>query len=201
MVLLINSNGFIDLNSFGPVIVGVVAIFFTYLQFKKTLDARKREEEIREIDNKLNSFYGPLIQLRKKSYLLYSLFAKNQKREIKNYRTLIYLLEGNKFSGNDEALLKEIISIGERCSELVENNAGLIDDEILRSDLIPKMNTHYLLLKLSHHGVLSEHHDEFKDFVFPSEIDSKLEERYKYLQERLKELNDKYIYSIFKKMR
>ena len=67
MVLLINSNGFIDLNSFGPVIVGVVAIFFTYLQFKKTLDARKREEEIREIDNKLNSFYGPLIQLRKKN--------------------------------------------------------------------------------------------------------------------------------------
>ena len=85
----------------------------------KNLNSKKEEEERKEIYKKLNEFYGPLLQLRLKSNALYEKFAASYKSQNQNFKTLVYLLDGNKFTGNDDALLKEIISIGEQCEKLI----------------------------------------------------------------------------------
>ena len=58
------------ISSTGAVIVGVVAILASFTQLRKTLNAKKEEEKRGDVYKKLNEFYGPLLQLRKKSNLL-----------------------------------------------------------------------------------------------------------------------------------
>lgn len=176
--------------SAGAVLIGILAIVFSYFQLLKTLRSKKIEDERNEIYKKMNEFYGPLIQLRKKSYLLYQLFANKNKTADNEFKTLSFLLDNNTFDTNDKILLEQIISIGDRCSKLIESKAGLIDDETLRTEIIPKANTHYMIIRLAYEGAIKGEKEKFERFTFPSEIDDLLENRYKNLQQRLNELND-----------
>lgn len=178
------------ISSLGAVFVGSLAIIISYFLSKKTLNARKREEEIKGISQKLNEFYGPLLQLRMKSNKIYQIFSKKHRAKDEHFATLTYLLKGTKFTGDDDALLKEIISIGKQCEELIHNKAGLIDDSKLRTEILPRATTHFLLLRLAHAGTLSGTDLEmYKDLTFPRELDELLEKRKKELEDMLNKLN------------
>jgi hypothetical protein len=175
--------------SAGAIAVGVIAIIFSFFQFKKSLEAEKMREERKEIHKKLDEFYGPLLQLRMKSNKLYQKFNAKFRDKDPNFATLTYLLNGHKFTGNDEILLKEILSIGEWCEKLMHDKAGLIDDSNLRTNIVPQATTHFLILRLAYKGALQGDAEMYKDLVFPKEIDELLEKRKKELEKRLDELN------------
>ena len=126
---------------------------------------------------------------RKKSYILYQKIQKKYRKKDENFSTLRYLLDGKTFKDNEKCLLNEIINLGTVCEKLIHENAGLIDDDELRNDLIPRASTHYLLLRLAYAGNLKGDTENFVDSSFPTEIDSKLEERKKDLENQLKILN------------
>jgi hypothetical protein len=69
----------------------------------------KSKEERDEILKKLNTFYGPFKELRTQSKLLYDRFEVELKQKYEpaghRFSTLRYLLEGNKFGGQDEELI------------------------------------------------------------------------------------------------
>ncbi len=174
------------ISSSGAVLVGVLAIWFSYRQFKKTLDAKKEEERRQDTYQKLNEFYGPLLQLRKKSNLLYEKFRAYYISSNPNFSTLTYLLAGNTISdGNQKVLLDEIIKLGEACEKLIHEKSGLIDDDILRNTTIPKVTTHFLILRLAYKNALQGDVGQYQDLIFPRDFDTQIENRVKALEASL----------------
>src|SRR6056297_722008 len=94
-----------------PIVIGFAALFFSWYQLSSSERQKKEENKRNEIYKKLNDFYGPYIQLRKKSYILYQKFQKKYRTKDSNFSTLKYLLKGESFDENEKALLKEIINI------------------------------------------------------------------------------------------
>ena len=97
------------ISSFGAIAIGIIALFVSGYQSNKNLTAKKEEEERSEIHKKLNEFYGPLLQLRMKSNLIYQKFRERFVKEDSKFTTLTYLLDGKIIDGNESILLKEII--------------------------------------------------------------------------------------------
>ena len=180
------------LSDIGPTLVGLAALVFSFLQVRKTFRSSVRQmaiqDERKEIYKKLNGFYGPLLQLRKKSEMLYRIF--NQRFNGQHFRTLNYLLEKFEFTENERALLHEIINIGKECEVLVHRESGLIDDDTLRNELIPKLTTHILILRLAYEGKLEGNPSDFDKHTFPRGLDETIEKKINSLQERLEELNN-----------
>ncbi|MCZ4409097.1 hypothetical protein O3Q51_09770 [Cryomorphaceae bacterium 1068] len=171
-------------------LIGIGGYVLAYMQISKPLKAAKNERELRSVSKKLNEFYAPFYQLRKKSYALYVEFRKNCLKEDSEFTsTLKYLLEGKSFTGNTAVLLDEIIRIGEECESFIHRNAGLIDDESIRNDLLPRLTTHYRLLRLATEGKLSGDIDTIGKYTFPSKIDEHLENRIKELESDIARLS------------
>lgn len=190
------------IQDLGPTIISGIALIATFIVTKKTLDTQKeitgktldaqKDVEARLlIGKKLDEFYGPLLQLRKKSDLLYKKFSEKYHTADNNFSTLTYLLDGKTFSGNDKFLLEEIIRLGEECENLIHSKAGLIDDIDLRQNLIPRATTHFLILRLAYKGALIGDSVHFKDLTFPKDLDDKLEARKKQLEKDLEKLNQR----------
>jgi hypothetical protein len=190
------------IQDLGPTIISGIALIASFILTRKTLDAQKdvtqktldaqKDVEARLlISKKLDEFYGPLLQLRKKSNLLYKKFSEKHRAADRNFATLTYLLDGKTFQGNDKFLLEEIIRLGAECENLIHSKAGLIDDTDLRQNLIPRATTHFLILRLAYKGALTGDAAHFKDLTFPKELDEKLEARKKLLETDLANLNQK----------
>lgn len=171
--------------SLGAVATGIVAIIYSNYQSKRNLIELRLKEKREGIQRKLDEFYGPLLQLRKKSNLIYEKFKKQHFDEDPKFATLTYLLDGKKFTGNDDILLKEIIEIGKLCENLIHEKAGLIDDSHLRTEIIPRATTHFLVLRLAYQGALKGETEKFRNMTFPRELDTLLEKRQQELENQL----------------
>ena len=173
------------IKTFGPIIIGLAGIFFGYLLNIKTLRKSQIEEERKEIYNKLNEFYGPVQQLIKKNFMLYELFKVGKD---KNFRTLTALLEGKKFEGNDKQLLEQIILVDKELEKLIISKSGLVDDAKLR-EILAKATTHFNVISLAYNGNLRDEPMRFSNYVYPKELESKIEEQITTLKKRLEEIN------------
>ncbi|MCB0197557.1 MAG: hypothetical protein KDJ65_36765 [Anaerolineae bacterium] len=145
---------------------------------------QRREDERREIERKLRTFYGPLQQRLNRTKTLAVIFRANRPLE---FRTLTALLQGEKFTGNDAELVNEIIQLGQEVEELLINEGGTVDDPYLR-DLLIKAGTHFRILRMAYDGKLKGEVDRFKEFVFPRELDQAVEDQRQRLKTRLNEL-------------
>ncbi len=173
-----------------PILIGVGALGLSFYQINRSERLKKDESKRDEIYKKLNNFYGPYYQLRRKSNILYKKFRNSYKESDPSFSTLKYLLNGYEFKDNEKSILEEIIAIGEQSEKLIQDNAGLIDDDELRNDLIPKASTHYLLLRMAYNGKILGDIENFKDSTFPRQIDAKLIERKNQLENDLNKLNN-----------
>ncbi len=188
------------IQDLGPSIVSLIAILATFCVTNKTLksqsdqnlkilNAQKDLEARQIIQKKLDEFYGPLIQQRMKSLKLYEIFSKKYFEKDENFSTLLYLLENHVFEGNDKVFLEQIIKLGEESERLIQEKSGLIDDFELRSEIIPRATTHFLLIKLAFNKELTGSIAEFKDLTYPKEFVAKLETRKNQLEIELLNLN------------
>lgn len=177
------------LGDLAPSVVALMALFFSFYQLWLNSKLKKKEIRRGEIYKKLNEFYGPFAHLRKKSDILYNKFQEDYRKKDPHFSTLRYLLKGHKFSPNENSLLEEIIKIGAECESLIYEKSGLIDDEILSKDLIPKASTHYLLLRLAYNGGLNGDITKYADSTFPIQIDVELARRKRELEHELKMLS------------
>ena len=181
-----------DIETWGPIAVGVggvlvalTSLLLSHFFNRRLLKEKQIEEERREIYKKLNSFYGPVLQLLKQSRDLYEMFTANRH---KDFSTLIALLEGQEFSGNDNVLLTQIFEVTEKIEDLMYTNSGLVEDKELR-DLLAQAGSHFRLLRLAYHGELEGEPERFKDRVFSRELEPKVEQQTRKLEARLDELN------------
>ncbi len=173
------------IKTFGPVIIGLAGIIFGYLLNIKTLRKSQIEDERKEIYSKLNEFYGPFQQLNQKNFMLYGLFRVGKDE---NFRTLTALLEGKKFEGNDKQLLEQIILNDKELEKLIISKSGLVDDGELR-EILAKATTHFNVISLAYTGNLKHEPLRFSGYVYPRELEGKIEEQIVKLKKRLVEIN------------
>jgi len=174
-----------NIEVIGPIVLGIAGMILGYYFQRSQLKQKQREDERKEIYKKLNEFYGPFQQYLGKSAELYKRFTAPRPA---GFRTLIALLEGEEFEGNDAVLLNEIIEITERLEQLILSQSGLIDDKELR-DLLAKAGAHFRILRLAYDGALTGEVERFGDYVYPRELGPKIEEQIDKLRARLDELN------------
>lgn len=178
------------LTVLAPYVIGIGGYVLAYWQISRPLKAAKTERELRSVSKKLNEFYAPFYQLRKKSHSLYLEFrAECERLDPEFTSTLKHLLEGKSFTGNSATLLNEIILIGDECESFIHRNAGLIDDEAIREELLPKLTTHYRLVKLATEGKLIGDVETIGKYTFPSEIDTYLKQRINELEAEVSRLS------------
>lgn len=155
-------------------IVSTSAIIFNFQLSKRSLNEKREEEKRAFMKSQLNEFYGPMIQLREKSNIIYKKFRGNFIEKNPEFSTLTWLLKGHQFEGNEEVLLQQIISIGGLCESLIHEKAGFITNPKLRDELIPRASTHFLLIRLAYEGDLKGQEELYKDMTFPKELDQAL---------------------------
>ena len=142
-----------------------------------------------DIRYKLNSFFGPMIELRTESRLLYDVFAVNERKQENGFRTLNFLAGGNKtrLSDSDQAILKGIIEINSKQLDLIEKEGWAVRN-ILLTDLLGKLGAHIRVLSMANDLKLNNMTSEIISLVFPKEIDGALETEVRRLQDRYNEL-------------
>jgi hypothetical protein len=173
----------------GPIIVGLGAIIASYFLNKKMLRdqlrLKKNEDRISLINKKLTEFYGPFQHYRKTTTLIYERFRSGKGE---NFKTLRALLSGGKFTGNDKVLLDEILKLNKTIEDLIISKAGLIEDTKLRNEVLPKLSSHIILIRLICKDEIKGELHRFEDDVFSQEIDIEIERRINELQSELKEI-------------
>jgi hypothetical protein len=166
------------------VILGIIGVILNFFYNKKTIRYKSQEEEKNSIYNKINSFYAPFIQISGENHELYQIFRFSRKDE---FRTLITLLQGEKFDGNDKVLLEQIINNSSKLETLILEHSGLIDDKELRQ-LLWIAGTHYRLIQLAFNGAIIGDIERFKYHVYPRNLDTKVDEEISKLKQRLEEI-------------
>ena len=173
------------IKAIGPILLGLAGLALGYYFNRRQIKQKNIEEERKEIYKKLNSFYGPLRQLLGISFELYERLRASRPED---YRTLVSLLKGEKFEGNDKILLEQILEVEKAMDKLILEQSGLVDNEELHR-LLSKAAAHFRLLRLAYEGNLTGQADRFKDHVFPRELTPKIEEEIRKLKARLDQLN------------
>lgn len=156
-------------------------------------------EKRKFIELKLNEFYIPLRHNLEQSKTLFKIFMKDKPD---NFRTLTYLLNPEQEYGvektkvllnqNDKALLEMIIEIGNRIETLIHEKSYLIGDDTefvnnykpsegyrhVKYDegltLISLLISHLVTIRLAFNGKISGQVTKFESYVFPNEINSKV---------------------------
>ncbi len=95
----------------GALVVSGLSVFVNYRNGQRALTQKAPEEQAKVLQDRLDRFYGPLRQMLKQSELLYWVL-KCRQPDPENFRAVTHLLEGKNFTGNDKALMEEIIRIG-----------------------------------------------------------------------------------------
>ena len=178
------ANNYECIKAWGPVIVGVLSLFGALFVNWRLLKSKCKEEERNDINKKLSEFYGPFTQLRNKSQMLYRLFVKGKEE---HYKTLSALLNGTKYDENDQNLLKQIILINKQLEDLIISKSGYVEDLELRN-LLGKAATHFNVMDLAYNKQIKGEAERFEEYLFPRELDQKIEDEIKKLHNRLKQL-------------
>lgn len=180
------------IKDFGPTFISLMAVIFSGVSLfvvsvynRRSLIQKQREDERKEIYQKLNSFYGPLQRLLGKSEMLHGIFTHSRGQD---FRTLVALLEGEELEGNDIELLNQILKLGKEMDSLILKNSGLIDNEELKR-VLDRASTHFSLIRLAKEKKLTGQVERFSEHVFPRDLSPRIEEEVRSLKGRLHELN------------
>ncbi len=163
----------------------LVALISSSMVIKSSNKASK-SEEVKRLQNHLESFYYPFLLLSKKTTQLYNAFDKITagKRE----SSLGYLLNDKQFEGNSLVLFNEIIENNKKLNELLIKYSCIINDKNLRDDL-SKLSVHYTLLELAYYKKLNGNETEFKEYIFPENVVKNVESEIEKISQRMTELS------------
>jgi len=173
---------------FGGGIAGAVAaglgVFIAHLTGRSTLRQKSNEAEMKEIQERLNSFYGPFKIRSVENKLIANEFR--QKQGGSEFRTLLALLDPQwkkSLSNADQSLLKKMIENGAILRGFIQEKSGHV-----YGPLIPKLAeaaTHFTMLEMAYNDQLDNTPDRFSAYVYPRELDERIDDEIRYLNARL----------------
>lgn len=207
----------------GTLIVSGITLLQNYLIRKDTKKEEKRKRIIEEkinYEKKLNEFYIPLKHYLENSKTLFKIFIRDKP---KGFRTLTYLLDPNQLyaksivtlSEADKAILDKIFEIGLKIEKLIYEKSYIIgDDEEFVNNYIPRdeyshlpyekemtilslLVSHIVVIRLAYNNKLKDANIKtYESFVFPNEINLRVDEKISFLKKIIGECEGKIIVSI-----
>lgn len=159
--------------------------------FKGQLRQKDTEQKIARLQNLLDTFYGPMLTLKKASKNLHDLLktriSSSGEANKEDWRTLTKLLQGYDFSTNDRALIRLIININKEIDILIGKHSGLIESQTLQ-EKVQSLRTHYRLIEAAYEKKIIGEEKRFESFVYPTGLDENLEKEVQRLNDILKNL-------------
>lgn len=169
----------------GALVGAVVVGRYQKRALDQSHEEKRREEERADIYRKLNEFYGPVSVLLYESEMWHALFKHGA-----DFRTLIDLIDGHRFTGDNKVLLDEIMRTTDQISAFIVEKGGLVEEEPSDlTELLSKARTHYRLLRLAADRKLTEDAERYAGYVYPKTLDSAIRSRKAQLEARLRALN------------
>lgn len=174
-----------------PLISGFTALGGAWLGLRvgqsntqKTIEAAQRnseaainqkasEAELKEIREKLDTFYGPYMQ-RSENRLL-ALKLRDRQPDRVTFRTLLNLLDPAWFAGlakADQTIVSEIVNNGIELRNLIREKSGAVDPAVL--PYLARAGAHFTMLKLAKEGALANDPKRFERYVYPGQLDKVL---------------------------
>jgi hypothetical protein len=174
------------------IIGGIMAIPGFILNYQNAKIQRQKSERD-EIYKKLNSFYGPIRLQLKMSRNLYLIFSNSikQRLQIREFKTLPYILDGEDFTKTESKLLDQIIEIGKNIENIIDKNAGLIDSDGVNEEMI-KLGIHIRIIREARNGGYDIGVNKLiplQEHTFP-DIEVKIDRIFKKFKVRLNTLNN-----------
>jgi hypothetical protein len=175
-----------------PVLSGLLALGGVWLGLKvgqknteRTIKAAQRnseaainqkanEAELKEIQDKLDTFYGPYL-LRSEENRLLAVELRNRQPDATTFRTLTKLLDPAWFrnlSKGDQTIVNEIVANGVELRTLVREKPGTVDSAVL--PYLARAGAHFTMLKLAKDGALDNDPARFERYVYPRQLDEVL---------------------------
>ena len=175
-----------------PLVSGFIALGGVWLGLRvgqsntqKTIDAALRtseaainqkasEAELKEIQGKLDTFYGPYMQRSEENRLL-ALELRARQPDPATFRTLLKLLDPAWFAGlskSDQTIVNEIVNNGTELRNLVREKSGAVEPAVL--PYLARAGAHFTMLKLAKEGALANDPQRFERYVYPGQLDKVL---------------------------
>ncbi|MGO7121511.1 hypothetical protein ACCS79_34180 [Rhizobium johnstonii] len=151
------------------------------------INQKANEQEIREIQVRLNDFYGRFQQVAEENQLIAREFKAHHSDT--SMRTLLKLVDPAwraSLSPSDKAIVKGLVDNGNMLRTLIREKSGLVDPAIL--PYLSRAALHFSMLDLAHSGQLENEPDRFEKFVYPRALDDVLALEMSRLNGRVREL-------------
>jgi hypothetical protein len=167
-------------------VVGAIAAVLAFGGIIFTAREGVRHAEASELRRRLTTFDGPLSQYLALSKKLHeALRAGDVGRQSGQFRTLIALLDGVRFSPNDWALIDALVTITTRARKLVLSGKGVVESRELL-DLLADAAAHWEILSLAAHGEIVGDSQRFARWVFPRNLDDAIDQTIASLEAEIK---------------
>ncbi|WP_370675238.1 hypothetical protein [Pleomorphomonas sp. PLEO] len=138
-----------------------------------SINQKANELEIKEIQTRLNEFYGRFQQVADENHLIAREFKAHHGDPA--MRTLLRLLDPvwrETLSPSDEAIVKSLVDNGNVLRTLIREKSGLVDAAIL--PYLSRAALHFSMLELAKEGKLDNEPLRFERFVYPKVLDEVL---------------------------
>ncbi|MAS93096.1 MAG: hypothetical protein CMO55_07855 [Verrucomicrobiales bacterium] len=192
----------------GSVFIALIAFGTGLVREVISAMSDQRNAQRKEIHEKLNKFYAPLLLQIEVLKQLNSSFKGGE-----DYRILEELLKGKYPEGNQKSILDQIIAIEVDVEKLILEGAGLVDkdlfssmpedlngDKLLRRScgdenyesvyqVLQDFLVHIRILRMAANKEICGDLEGFRKYVFPRILDEVLESKVLELKENLAELN------------
>ncbi|CAO4157152.1 hypothetical protein [Methylorubrum extorquens] len=171
-----------DYAAVASAVVAIVAVISGYFINRNTLAAAKQnsdatiwqksnELEIKEIQAKLDSFYGPFRYMSQVNMLL-NRDLRSRQNDLK-FLLIEKLFDQNwrkKLPDGERALLEEIVAKAKELREFIASHLGMIDQKVL--PYLARVSAHYRMIELAYENKLGNDSQLFVSlYVFPRQID------------------------------
>jgi hypothetical protein len=174
----------------GPIISGLLAALGVLLSLrfaerssKRTIEAARQtneasiwqkanETELKELISKLDSFYGPFMQMSQANYLMIEEFRS---RQPVGFRTLPKVFDPAwlaTLSTGDRKIVAEVCQKAADLETFIAEKAGHVDGQLL--PYLARASAHFRILYLAHQGLLGEDPNNFLRYVYPKQLDAVL---------------------------
>lgn len=164
------------------IVTAIVAVTGSVLLYKaSTKELRLKKAE--RLQKQLNDFYYPFALRLKQNTTIRALFDD---KDAEDYRMLTELLKGEEFKGNDKALLEEIKKNNTVLNDLILKNQSEVDSEL--SNDLAKLSSHYTFFILACDGKLSNEESRFKDYVYPTDVNDKIDDKIEKIEKMIERL-------------
>lgn len=181
----LGSSVLVPLVGFLGLVVGLYNAAAALKMTRQSMLQQANALELKELDAKLDGFYGPFMQLSDTNRTL-ALELKARHRERSSaFRTLIALVDDAQrgaLEDNDKAIIAEIVRIGTALRKLIEAQAGMLDERV--QPYLWRANAHFRIIRLAHMGRLKGDVARFRDYVYPEMLDEVLRREVRRLRDR-----------------